>query len=100
MAAEVIVARPSLTPMLASIASPAWIITRLSMTPKPNIGTASVIACRRSCRRVGTGMGPTVARAAVVLQPRTLRSNNNRAEPQCARFITRRKTEAGRCGFS
>ena len=43
------------------IRSPAWIITRLSMNPKPTIGTAIVSACLLNWRAVGCGTAEAAA---------------------------------------
>ena len=78
-AADVIVASPKATPIVESIASPAWIITRLSMKPKPIMGTAIVRACRLSCRLVGAGTPDAVAE--LLLHPLNL----PHADACCAR---------------
>ena len=55
--AAAMVLSPKATPIVRSMYSPAVIITRLSMNPKPTIGTAARIACRRSCCIVASGTG-------------------------------------------
>mmetsp|Transcript_17802 Transcript_17802/g.67601 ORF Transcript_17802/g.67601 Transcript_17802/m.67601 type:complete len:231 (+) Transcript_17802:406-1098(+) len=56
-AAAVIVARPKRTPMVESMASPARIITVLSMNPKPTMGTAAAKNRSRSCFLLGWSGG-------------------------------------------
>ena len=46
---------PKETPMDMSMASPAWIMTRLSIKPKPTMGIADRRATIRNCRGVGFG---------------------------------------------
>mmetsp|Transcript_55958 Transcript_55958/g.177295 ORF Transcript_55958/g.177295 Transcript_55958/m.177295 type:complete len:296 (-) Transcript_55958:105-992(-) len=53
--AAVSVESPKVTPSVRSMALPAWIITVLSMKPKPTMGTAQRMAWLRSCAQVGLG---------------------------------------------
>ena len=50
------VERPKDTPSVQSIALPAWIITVLSMKPKPTIGSADAMKCRLSCSAVSSSV--------------------------------------------
>mmetsp|Transcript_508 Transcript_508/g.1681 ORF Transcript_508/g.1681 Transcript_508/m.1681 type:complete len:208 (-) Transcript_508:166-789(-) len=52
-AAAVSVESPKATPRVQSMALPAWIMTVLSMRPKPTIGTAQIMKWFCSCSRVG-----------------------------------------------
>mmetsp|Transcript_17042 Transcript_17042/g.33296 ORF Transcript_17042/g.33296 Transcript_17042/m.33296 type:complete len:242 (-) Transcript_17042:28-753(-) len=52
-AAAAMVLRPNVTPRVKSMAFPAWIITVLSMNPKPIIGTILCTKWARICSGVG-----------------------------------------------
>mmetsp|Transcript_24452 Transcript_24452/g.65279 ORF Transcript_24452/g.65279 Transcript_24452/m.65279 type:complete len:286 (-) Transcript_24452:46-903(-) len=66
-AAAAKVLRPRVTPRVRSIAFPAWIMTVLSMNPKPTMGTMLCTKCRRSCRADGSLDADASSRSA----PRT-----------------------------
>lgn len=58
---------PRSTPRLVSIASPARIMTALSIMPKPTKGTAVTKATRRNCSRVGSSTLVIVAEVSLVV---------------------------------
>jgi len=69
-AAAVRVDSPKVTPIVASIISPAWIMTKLSIIPNPTMGTAEVKAICRSCRPESSS-ADTAAVAATAEPPRS-----------------------------
>ena len=63
--AAVMVLNPKDTPMDMSMASPAWIMTKLSINPNPIMGIADRRATSRNCREVGSSTATAAAAAAV-----------------------------------